>query len=326
VKAGEGKAGLVDAHVHVAVLGRRPEEGFASPRMHRSLLGRGIRRWLGVRSDDPGELSGAYAARLEAALAASRTVRAAVVLALDGVYDASGRVDFDRTHLYVPNDYVLALARRNPALLAGASVHPARRDALDELARVAEAGAVLVKWLPNSQLIDPADPAHLPFYRQLARRGLPLLVHSGVEFSVRAAAQHLGDPARWRPALEEGVTVIAAHGGSSGLVLWERHAGTFFGLLERYPRLYADSSALVMPNRAGMLFRLARAGWLDRLTFGTDYPLPCFPSLLLARLRPAAWRAVRRERNYFDRQVRLFRALGWEPSSAVLERLLARRG
>jgi predicted TIM-barrel fold metal-dependent hydrolase len=313
---------LIDVHAHVAVLGRTAAEGYASPHMHGGVLGRLIQRWLGHGLDEPEAFSRAYAAKLSASLAASRYVKAVVVLALDGVYDSGGRIDLDRTHLYVPNDYVLALHRDQPSFLPGASINPRRAGALDELQRVAAAGAVLIKWLPNSQLIDPADPAHVPFYRELARLGMPLLVHSGVEFSVKGGAQDFGDPRRWRRALEEGVTVIAAHGGSTGLFVWEKYAPAFFALLDRYPNLHADSSALLLPNRVGMLGKLRRRGALDRLTFGTDYPLPCFPSILLARLRPGKYREVRREKNYFDRQVLLFRALGWEPTSEPLERLL----
>jgi hypothetical protein len=293
--------------------------------MKRGFIGRSLRRQLGVPLDEPERLSEAYASRLERAVAGSRHVRSAVVLALDGVYDARGEIDLARTHFYVPNDAVLALARRHPHLQAGASVNPRRRDALAELERVAEAGAVLIKWLPNAQEIDPASRDHLPFYRALVRLGLPLLVHTGVEFAVKSSAQDVGSPERWRLPLEEGVSMIAAHGGSTGLFVWERHARVVFELLDRYPHLIADSSALLLPNRMGMLGRIRKAGYLGRLTFGTDYPLPCFPGILLAKLEPARWLAVRRVANYFDRQVELFRALGWEPTSAPFAGLLAGR-
>ena len=87
---------LIDAHVHVAVLGQAPHQGYASPAMHRSVLGRLVKRWLGHGLDEPEALSRAYRDKLSAALAASRHVRAAVVLALDGVCDARGEIDFAR--------------------------------------------------------------------------------------------------------------------------------------------------------------------------------------------------------------------------------------
>jgi len=287
-----------------------------------------LRRRLGAPAGDPEAIEAAYLGELLRNLRASRFVKAAVVLALDGVYDARGDLDEGRTHLYVTNDAVLELARREHVLLAGASINPARRDAIDELERVAEGGAVLIKWLPNAQEFDPAAAAYRPFYRRLAALGMPLLIHSGVEYSVvRSTAQDHGDPARWRLALDEGVRVIGAHGGSTGLFFWERYARTVFDFLERYPNLIVDSSALGIPSRTGMLLRLlANEVARDRLTFGTDYPLPCFPSLLLTQLRPRAFLATRREANYFDRQVLLFQSLGWEPTSEPWLRLADRAG
>jgi len=45
----------------------------------------------------------------------------AVLLAFDAVYDEAGRRDEARTHLSVPNEYVEALGRTDPRILAGAS-------------------------------------------------------------------------------------------------------------------------------------------------------------------------------------------------------------
>ena len=42
-------------------------------------------------------------------------------------------------------------------MLAGFHQPPQRRDAIDELHRCADAGAVLVKVLPNAKQFDPAN-------------------------------------------------------------------------------------------------------------------------------------------------------------------------
>jgi len=139
-----------------------------------------------------------------------------------GVYDGAGRLDEGRTDFLIFNDHVFAVTRGSARLLPGVSVNPSRRDALDELERCAERGAVLVKVLPNTQAFDPADRRFLPFYAALARLRLPLLSHVGYEFSIIGQDQSVGDPGRLRAALDEGVTVIAAHGCSSGLFFRER--------------------------------------------------------------------------------------------------------
>src|SRR3954468_3430292 len=72
-----------------------------------------------------------------------------VLLAQDWVRDGQGKPIEEESALFVPNEVVLKAARENPdALLAACSVHPARGDAMEELAKCAEGGAVMMKCLP----------------------------------------------------------------------------------------------------------------------------------------------------------------------------------
>src|SRR2546425_8423844 len=78
----------------------------------------------------------------------------------------------------VSNDYVLRIAHAYPdRLWPGVSINPQRRDAIEELDRCVEAGAKLVKVLPNTQGVDPANPRDLPFYKRLARHKISFLRH-----------------------------------------------------------------------------------------------------------------------------------------------------
>jgi len=67
---------------------------------------------------------------------------------------------------------------------------------------------------PGAQNIQPDDPRCLPFYDMLARHRIPLLCHTGSEHTLKAFPDKLNDPRRLAPALERGVTVIAAHCGA----------------------------------------------------------------------------------------------------------------
>jgi predicted TIM-barrel fold metal-dependent hydrolase len=230
---------------------------------------------------------------------------------MDGVYDSAGALDESRTDFLIANDHVFAVARGSERFLPGVSINPARRDALDELERCAEKGAVLVKVLPNAQVFDPADRRFIPFYSALARHRLPLLSHVGYEFSLIGQDQSVGDPARLRAALDEGVTVIAAHGCSSGLFIREPHFPTMLDLARRYPGFYVDTSALTIPNRVGALFRLRRHPEIfDRLIFGTDYPLPVWAYPCLGRLDVPGYGQAWKARNRFDRQAVILDRLG----------------
>ena len=266
----------------------------------------------GLPIADPRRANAKYVSDLLTELRASRYVGSAVLLGMDGVYDAQGRLDESRTDFLIGNDYVLQTARTYPnEFLAGVSINPKRRDAVDEVHRCADAGAVLIKILPNTQQFDPSDRAFTPFYRALAERRLPLLSHAGYEFSLSGADQTVGDPARLRTALDEGATVIAAHGCSSGLGLYERFLPTFRSLVRTYPRFYADISALTLLNRLNMLLRLRREPDLQqRLLFGTDYPLPVLHLPAWGRVRLPVLRELMGIRNRFDRQYLVCRRLG----------------
>lgn len=306
---------LTDSHCHLAALPTKDNGCLLSRRMRNGLVARTVAWRLGLPMDDPEEANRRYRARLAASLESSAFVARAVVLAMDGVYGADGRLDEEHTDFLISNDYVLSLAAENNIFLAGVSVNPNRRDALDELRRCAARGAALVKLLPNAQVFDPADPKHRPFWRELAGLGLPLLSHIGFEFSLIGQDQSVGNPERLIPALEEGATVIAAHGCSRGLVLGEPHFQTMLDMVRKYPRFYVDSSALTLPNRFGMLLKLRGAAELrPRILFGTDYPLPvwAFPALAGG---PGAYLRAKSAANPFDRQFLVQQALGLEPAA-----------
>src|SRR5207244_3161902 len=112
---------------------------------------------------------------------------------------------------------------------------------------------------------------------KLVSLGLPLLTHTGIEYSLPSVAQSFGQPSRLRSALEEGVTVIAAHGGGGDL--WNRrYYREFLDLLRCYPNLYADTAGLTLPLRSPTLLRLLKdEGVMDRLVHGSDFPLPALP-------------------------------------------------
>jgi len=301
---------LTDVHVHLAALPTPGNGCRLSRRMLRSPLAKFLAWRQGLPLHDPDAANRRYVLNLERELSLSTRVGRAVLLGMDGVYDSAGTLDEARTDFLIANDYVFEVARKSARLLPGVSINPSRRDAIDELERCAERGAVLVKVLPNTQAFDPADRRFLPFYAAMARLGLPLLSHVGYEFSVIGQDQSGGDPGRLAPALEQGVTVIGAHGCSSGHFFREKHFATMLDLVRRHRNFYVDTSALTIPNRVGALLRLRRHPevW-GRLVFGTDYPLPCLAYPCLAALDVGgffrAWAAT----NRFDRHARVLECL-----------------
>ena len=296
---------LIDCHVHLAALPDGDNGCFISPKLLRSPLFRFLLWKHDLSPTEPGEANQRYLDHLLTELRASQHVSQAVLLGMDGFYDQTGLLNRQHTDFLVSNDYVFKTVQAHPdVFLAGPSINPQREDAIDEVHRCADAGAVLIKVLPNAQHFDPADQKYRPFYRALAQRKLPFLSHVGYEFSLIGKDQSLGDPDRLRLALDEGVTVIAAHACSYGLMLYEKFLPTFQDLSRRYQNFYADISALTQPHRLRMLLRLRHHPELhSRLLFGTDYPLSVFHMAAWGRVGPGTLWNMIRAKNRFDRQV-----------------------
>ena len=296
---------LIDCHVHLAALPDGDNGCYISPKMLRSPLFRFLLWKHQLSPDKPREANQKYLDDLLSELRASRHVQKAVILGMDGVYDQNGRLNQADTDFLISNDYVLKTARAYPnEFLAGVSINPQRRDAVEEVHRCADAGATLVKVLPNAQQFNPADPRYKAFYRALAERKLPFLSHVGYEFSLIGKDQSLGDPDRLKLALDEGATVIAAHACSYGLMLYEKFLPTFRTFARNYQNFYADISALTQPNRFRMLLHLRQYPEVhERLLFGTDYPLSVFHVAAWGRVAFGTLRKMIRTKNRFDRQV-----------------------
>jgi predicted TIM-barrel fold metal-dependent hydrolase len=303
---------LIDCHVHLAAFPDGDNGCYISPKMLKSPLFRFLLWKHQLSPSNPREANRKYLDDLLTELRASRHVQKAVILGMDGGYDQNGRLNREQTDFLISNDYVLKTAQAHPEeLLAGVSINPQRRDTIDEVHRCADAGAVLVKVLPNAKQFDPANPQYKPFYRALAERKLPFLSHVGYEFSLIGKDQSVGDPERLKVALDEGATVIAAHACSYGLILYEKFLPTLRDLVKRYPHFYADISALTLPNRLRMLLHLRQYPEVhERLLFGTDYPLSVFHVAAWGRVAIGTLRNMIRTKNRFDRQVIVCRGLG----------------
>ena len=320
---------LIDCHVHLAALPDGNNGCYISQHMLKSPLFRFLLWKHGLPPDRPRQANEKYVADLLTELRASKHVRQAVLLGMDGVYDQAGRLMREDTHFLISNDYVLETARTHADdFLAGVSINPQRGDAVDEVHRCADAGAVLVKVLPNAQQFNPAEAKYKAFYRALVERRLPYLSHVGYEFSLIGKDQSVGDPRRLEFALDQGVTVIAAHACSYGLMVYERFLPVLLDFSKRYPNFYADISALTLPNRLRMLLHLRHHPDIhDRLLFGTDYPLSVMHVAGWGRLGFRALSRIVSTRNRFDRQYGVCQSLGvsFKSFAVLLERAPATR-
>jgi uncharacterized protein len=289
---------VIDVHVHVVGLGaggtgcsvHEDSQSWLSPL--RLIKTRFYKLAAGIFDDDHADRQ--FVDRLLDLVRHRPKGTRSLLLAFDRHHLPDGTVHMDETEFHTPNDYVLELCGRHPDLfLAACSVHPYRADAVDELERCADRGALAVKWLPNAMGIDPLDPRCEPFYDVLAARGLVLLSHTGEEQAVEAEeAQELGNPLRLRAPLDRGVKVIAAHCASLGESLdldvapdasGERPLVSCYELYRRLAAepdyrglLHGGISAMTQFNRCEepLAETLASPELHPSLVNGSDYPLP----------------------------------------------------
>ena len=309
---------IIDAHVHLAGLGDSGSGCFIAPRKFNSLLYRLMRKKLGIyRAHRDGRLDEEYLARLERDVKTAvecSALDAAVLFAHDRLYSDNGEVAPERQELHVPNEYLFKCCEA-PALkgrlLPAMSVHPYRPDALDETLRWIERGAVAMKWLPNSQNIDPRDRRCAPIYRALAERGVPLIAHTGGEHTVSIVRAEFGDPQLMQPALDQGVTVILAHCGSKSGLFDTDWLPAFVKLARTQPRCYGDTSAFCTPGRTRWIGRLLREeGLAAKLIHGSDYPVPPFAWGAAFKLGLRKTLELQRVWSYLERDIRIKRELG----------------
>jgi hypothetical protein len=237
----------IDMHVHVVGNGSGGTGCWINVTgWHRPLAALMLRHIGLPGSAMTGDLDGLVVARLLEMLRTS-SLGAAVILAQDDVHDENGKVIPGVGSFFVPNDYVLALAKKHPEFLPAVSIHPARPDAIEELERCLAAGAVMMKCLPNCQNINCSDRRLTKFWERMAEAKLPLLAHTGGEHTLPVVRAEYADPRILTLPLEIGVPVIAAHSATKSGLTDPEYFHVFAEMTRRFPNLYGDTSAFNVP-------------------------------------------------------------------------------
>ena len=174
------------------------------------------------------------------------------------------------------NQWGCDLATHDPRFIPFVGVDVRFMDAqtaVAEIDRGHRAGAKGVKIVPHSMGLHPDDPLLRPIYQRCSALGLPLLSQAGR--SARPGEGNVyGRPIRFRAVLEEfpDLRLILAHLGRD----YEDEVVT---LTHHFPNVYTDLSLrlsrLGAPDSWSIpeLLRTTREIGIDRVLFGTNYPI-----------------------------------------------------
>lgn len=236
-----------------------------------------------------------------------------VVLGFDGVYHKeNGAKDLENSQLIVPSEWVFQVCQKHHNLLPGPSINPYKEDALEELEYCIKHKAVLIKWLPSAQMINPSDILLKPFYELLKESQIPLLIHIGGEKTFASIQPEFNDINHLILPLEMGVKVICAHSGTKVLGSNERnYLPELKIMLKKYDNLWVDNSGICNPSRFKFLPFLAKDQEIcARTLYGSDWPVPSNSFYYMGKIAFSKILKLERIKNTIQRDIEIKKQLG----------------
>lgn len=196
----------------------------------------------------------------------------------------------------VGDDYMLEVASSRPNFIPLCSFHPAMgvEASVAELDRCFALGAKGVKIHSDFQRFYVDDEIPMEIYRHIAACGKPIIFHVGdpnTDFSTPSRVRHIVDEI---PDL----TVIAAH--MCGYKSWEEAKKCLIG-----SSVYTDTSEALLGMSPAELTELIRLHGVERVMFGSDYPL-WNPDFAFAQIDALELTDSEREAIYFRTAEKVF--------------------
>ena len=160
------------------------------------------------------------------------------------------------------NTFIAAECAAHPEFVGFAAMHPDYDNVAEELDRAVSLGLRGVKFHPDFQKFEIDDPKVLPMYREIAKRGLPVLFHTGdnrYDYSAPLRVQNL---MRQVPDL----VCIGAHFG--GYRRWDEAFS-----LDKNPQLFFDTSSSLTVIDRELALRMVDKFGAEQFLFGVDFPM-----------------------------------------------------
>lgn len=193
--------------------------------------------------------------------------------------DKAVLVALENTILCSNNQQTVEICKQNKNFLYGANLNPLDADIEDKFNTALNNNAVLVKILPSFQDVDLSDKKCIPFFEMLKEYDLPLLVHTGLEHTLKNPKQYLNDPKKLDTAAKLGVKIICAHCGTK-LHFYEKcYFEAWKNLARNYENVYGDLSGMILFFRKSYLKKILKDDIIkSKVVFGSDFPAYPFMS------------------------------------------------
>lgn len=163
----------------------------------------------------------------------------------------------------VINDYVSTLV--SDGIVGFGTLHPDYEDNAAEFERLITLGLRGLKFHPVFQGFNIDDAGMLPIY-EMAEGRIPILMHMGDLNTDCATPARLAKVMKQFPKL----TVVAAHLGGYG------EQETAKKVLTEFENIYVDTSSAIRFMTPEEAEEDIRAFGIDKVLFGTDYPLSLY--------------------------------------------------
>jgi predicted TIM-barrel fold metal-dependent hydrolase len=245
----------------------------------------------------------------------SKYLKKAVVFPVDYKISANKIIHVDPT-VCSSNDELYKFYKENSEyIIPFFSINPLRENAIELIEEYAQKGFKGAKFLQNYWDIDTNDDMLIPYYEKLKELNLPLIIHTGSEFTIESKKE-FESISMLRLPLEIGVKTIAAHVGlgTFGLKNFFKNFSTkeenfpkeyheLLDMLRKHDNLYADVSATINPFRSRVLEHLSKQKDIEsKLLFGTDYPVP-FSPYFTYNISFKEKRELKKIENTYDRYI-----------------------
>ena len=162
------------------------------------------------------------------------------------------------------NDYLIGVSQAYPEkFITFGTMHVEFEDVEKELDRIKAAGLKGVKLHPDFQHFCLDDEKAIAMFQAMAERNLPALIHTGDQ------RYPYSEPARMARVLDAvpNLKAICAHLG--GWSVWNEAWRTLAGR----PGVWVDTSSSLYAIKPEDAAEVIRHYGVDRVFFGTDYPM-----------------------------------------------------